>query len=165
MSNYYTRLHQISALVLDIDGVLTDNRILVTDSGEFLRIMNVRDGYAIKRAIQAEIKIAIISGGKSQGTFKRLQLLGVDEIHLGIENKIQVLESLISKWDIAAKNIAYMGDDIMDIDCLRHVGLSTCPKDSVPEVLNICDYISEFEGGAGCVRDIIVKILQAKNKW
>ena len=161
----YTKLDKIKAIVLDIDGVLTDNRILVTDNGEFLRTMNVRDGYAIKRALQAGLKIGIISGGRSMGTQKRLNILGITDIFLGIENKLEVLDKLASSWNIEKEDIAYMGDDIMDIACMKAVGLSCCPKDSVAEVLEFAEMISNRKGGDGCVRELIELILQSKGQW
>lgn len=163
--NVYSKFSSIEALVLDIDGVLTDNQILVTDQGEFLRMFNVRDGYAIKRAIAAGIKIAVISGGRSIGTRKRLEILGIDEIHLGVEVKLPVLQKLLLQWQINPSNAAYMGDDIPDVESLQYCGLSCCPSDSVHEVLTTALYISPFAGGMGCVRDLIEKILRAQLKW
>ena len=142
--NYYQSIDKIKGLVLDIDGVLTDNRILITEAGEFLRSMNVRDGYAIKRAQQLGLKIGVISGGRSIGTKKRMDIL---------------------LWNLIESEIAYMGDDLLDIQCIEYVGLGTCPKDAVKEVHGVSDFISEFNGGEGCVRDIIEKILQAQGKW
>lgn len=163
--NIYESFFHIRAIVLDIDGVCTDNTILVTDHGEFLRSMNVKDGYAIKRAIQAGVQLAVISGGRSIGTKKRFELLGINEIHLGIEHKMIVLEQLLEKWNLSMHQIAYMGDDITDLEILKKVGLSSCPQDAVPEVLNVCQYISPLQGGKACVRDLIEKILQAQGTW
>jgi 3-deoxy-D-manno-octulosonate 8-phosphate phosphatase (KDO 8-P phosphatase) len=161
----YDSFFKIRAIVLDIDGVCTDNTILVTDHGEFLRSMNVRDGLAIKKAIQAGFQLAVISGGRSQGTHKRFQLLGITEIHLGIEHKIAVLENLLAKWNLKMEQVAYMGDDLTDVEILSKVGLAACPKDSVPEVLKVSHYISPLDGGKACVRDLIEKILQAQGTW
>jgi 3-deoxy-D-manno-octulosonate 8-phosphate phosphatase (KDO 8-P phosphatase) len=163
--NFYNKLDQIKAIVLDIDGVLTDNTVLVTEAGEFLRTMNVRDGYAIKKAISSGIQIAIISGGRSVGTRKRLEILGVSEIHLGIEDKLPKLKELLQKWDINADHCAYMGDDILDIPCLKHIGIAAAPHDAVSEVIEVSDMVSNFDGGKGCVRELIEKILQAQNLW
>jgi 3-deoxy-D-manno-octulosonate 8-phosphate phosphatase (KDO 8-P phosphatase) len=163
--NVYNSFFKIRAIVLDIDGVCTDNTILVTDHGEFLRSMNVKDGYAIKRALQAGFKMAVISGGRSMGTRKRFELLGIHEIHLGIENKMEILSQLMYQWEITADQVAYMGDDITDLEILRNVGLASCPNDSVPEVLQTAHYISPLAGGKACVRDLIEKILQAQEKW
>lgn len=163
--NFYESLQHITAIVLDIDGVCTDNLILVTDHGEFLRSMNVRDGLAIKKAIQSGYRMAVISGGRSLGTLKRFELLGIEEIHLGIENKMAVLEPLLKKWNLSFSQVAYMGDDLTDIEILSRVGLPACPKDAVPEVLKICNYVSPYAGGNACVRDLIEKIMQSRKLW
>ncbi len=163
--NYYEKIHQIRGLVLDIDGVLTDNTILVSDQGEFLRTMNVRDGYAMKKAMRAGLKIGIISGGRSIGTLKRFEILGIADVHLGIENKLPVFISLIEKWQLTADDVAYMGDDIPDLECLTYAGLAACPNDAVPEVLDCCAYISRHAGGMSCVRDLIENILRSQSLW
>ncbi|MBK9221093.1 MAG: HAD-IIIA family hydrolase [Saprospiraceae bacterium] len=163
--NVYDRFIKVQAIILDIDGVCTDNRILVTDHGEFLRSMNVKDGYAIKRAIHAGIKMAIISGGRSNGTRLRFELLGIKDIHLGIEHKYPSLVEILRQWNISADNTAYMGDDIPDLEVMSKVGLAACPADSAPEILKIANYISPLNGGNACVRDLIEKVLQAQGKW
>ncbi len=163
--NVFSKLTQIKGIVFDVDGVFTDNNILITEDGAFLRQMNVRDGYAIKRAIQAGLKLAVISGGKSAGIVKRLNILGIDEIHLGIDNKLPVFNSIVTKWNIPITNIAYMGDDIPDLECLKIAGLPSCPKDAVGEILEICSYVSIRNGGEGCVRLFIEQILQAQDLW
>ena len=163
--DYLAGFREIKAMVFDIDGVFTDNQILVTEDGQFFLIMNVRDGYAVKRAIQAGIKIGIISGGKSIGTKKRMEVLGVTDVHLGIEEKLPVMIKLLEDWNVKLTECAYMGDDILDIDCMKTSNLGACPKDSVPEVIKIAQYISPYNGGEGCVRDFVEKILEAKNLW
>ncbi len=161
----YSLFSKIKGVILDIDGVCTNNRILVTDQGEFLRTMNVRDGYAIKKSIEKGIQVGIISGGKSEGTRKRFELLGVKDLFLGVSNKAEAFVALISEWKIPADQIAYMGDDCPDISVLKMVGLPSCPADAVPEVIPLARYISPMNGGDGCVRDLLEKILQAQGLW
>ncbi len=163
--NPYDAFFQIRGILLDIDGVCTDNTILVTDHGELLRLMNVRDGFAIKKAIKEGLKVGIISGGRSEGTKHRFELLGVRDIYLGIEQKLEVFHKILKKWDLEPHQIAYMGDDILDLPVLNACGLSACPSDAVPEVLQSASYISPLAGGKACVRDLIEKILQAQDKW
>ncbi|MEP7196246.1 MAG: HAD-IIIA family hydrolase [Saprospiraceae bacterium] len=163
--NIFDKLSHIKGVVLDIDGVLTDNNILVTDQGEFLRTMNVRDGYAIKRAIQVGIKIGVISGGRSLGVIKRLNILGIEDIFLGVEDKFPVFKSLLTKWNLEKDQVMYMGDDLPDLECLRYAGMSACPQDSVPEILEVSEYISELKGGMGCVRQVLEHLLQAQSHW
>lgn len=163
--NIYDRFFSIKGIVLDIDGVCTDNTILVTDQSEFLRMMHVRDGYAIKKALKEGFKIGIISGGKSEGSRRRFELLGVTDIYLGIDQKLEVFVALLNLWQLPMDQIAYMGDDIPDLEIMQKVGLASCPMDSVPEILSIAQYISPIAGGQGCVRDLLEKILQAQDKW
>lgn len=163
--NVYDRFFTIKGIVLDIDGVCTDNTILVTDHSEFLRAMNVRDGFAIKKALQHGFRIGIISGGKSEGTKRRFEMLGVEDIYLGIDSKPDVFTKLLRKWNLPAEMIAYMGDDLPDLKVMQQVGLAACPQDAVAEILGIAHYISPVAGGRGCVRDLLEKILQAQDKW
>ncbi|MFN8280440.1 MAG: HAD hydrolase family protein [Saprospiraceae bacterium] len=163
--NVFGKLQKIRGMVLDIDGVFTDNQILVTENGEFLRLMNVRDGYAVKRAVAAGLRIAIISGGKSLGTIRRMNVLGVHEVFLGVEKKLPVLKDLLKQWDMVPDEIVYMGDDLPDLECLQYVGLASCPSDAVPEILSACEYVATLRGGQGCVRELIEHILQSQNRW
>lgn len=163
--NVFDKLSRIRGIVFDVDGVFTDNNILITDQGEFLRIMNVRDGYAIKRAIAAGIKVGVISGGKSMGVVQRMKILGIQDIFVGVEDKLPVFQKMLETWGLDKSEVAYMGDDILDIACLRYAGLSVCPQDAVPEVLKISEYITEQKGGQACVRQVIEHILQSQNKW
>jgi len=163
--NVYQLFPTIKAIVMDIDGVCTDNKILVTEEGQFLRSMNVKDGYAIKRAIQAGLKVGVISGGRSEGTRIRLELLGVQHIYLSVENKLIVMDQLLKIWNLNFNEIAYIGDDIPDLEIMKRVGLSCCPSDAVPEIIGVSKYISAISGGNGCVRDLIEKILQAQGTW
>lgn len=163
--NVYQLFPKIKAIVMDIDGVLTDNKILVTEEGQFLRSMNVKDGYAIKRAIQAGLQVGIISGGRSEGTRIRFELLGVKEIYLGVENKLERLNQLLKSWNIDYSVCAYIGDDLPDLEIMKLVELPCCPSDAVPEIIDVSKYISSLNGGNACVREIIEKILQAQAKW
>ncbi|MCO5231055.1 MAG: HAD hydrolase family protein [Chitinophagales bacterium] len=163
--NFFDRLAHIELIVLDVDGVLTNNDILCTSEGEFLRTMHIRDSYALRRALEEQIKVIIISGGNSIGVTKRLQSIGKIPVFLEIRDKLPVLQQYCESQNIAQENILYMGDDILDIAPMKWSGVATCPKDAVPEVKAVAHYISEFEGGRGCVREIIEFILKGKNKW
>ncbi len=163
--NVFQLLAKVQSIVMDIDGVCTDNKILVTDDGQFLRSMNVKDGYAIKRALQSGLKIGVISGGRSEGTRKRFELLGVSNIYLGVDQKMSVMDQVLKDWNLPHETACYIGDDLPDLEPMQKVGLPCCPSDAVPEILTISKYISPLTGGNACVRDIIEKILQAQNKW
>ena len=94
-----------------------------------------------------------------------MEVLGITDVHLGIDEKLPVMLKLLEDWNITTSECAYMGDDIPDIDCMRIAGLGACPNDSVAEVINIAQYISPIKGGEGCVRDLVEKILEAKHLW
>ncbi|HLU81120.1 MAG TPA: HAD-IIIA family hydrolase [Flavobacteriaceae bacterium] len=163
--NYKKLLHRITTFVLDVDGVLTDGSILVSTDGELLRSMNIKDGYAMKKAVRAGYIICAISGGKNEGVRTRLRNLGIVDVFLGIEEKTENLENLFKQYDIKPENVAYMGDDIPDIAPMKMVGLPSCPQDAVPEVKAASKYISHKNGGKGCVRDLIEQVMKAQGKW
>lgn len=163
--SYKTKLAQISTFVLDVDGVLTDGRVLVTTQGELLRAMNIKDGFALKHAVNQGFNVCIISGGTNEGVRERLAGLGITDVYLGAHAKTGFLETYCSEKNINLEEIAYMGDDIPDIAPLKQVGLATCPQDAVAEVKAVCDYVSHKNGGMGCVRDLLEQVLKVKNKW
>ena len=164
-NNYKEDLKNISTFIFDIDGVLTDGSLLIDSEGNMLRKMNVKDGYALKAAIERGYNMCVISGGTNESIRKRFESLGIKEIHLGSENKIEQLNLFIKKYSIDKKNILFMGDDIPDIEVLKYVGFSCCPNDAVTDVKNICNYISSKKGGKGCVRDVIEQTLRVTDKW
>lgn len=165
MTNILQKFKPITTLVFDIDGVFTDNGLLVTEQGELLRRMNARDGYAVKKALQEGLHIVLITGGTSEGVTLRFQKLGVQHIYSGIENKAVVLQQFINTHQLQIAEILYMGDDLLDAAPMMMVGLATCPADAVPEVLAVAQYVSPYKGGEGCVRDVIEKVLKLQNKW
>jgi len=156
---------RVKALFLDVDGVLTDGTVLVTEDGDQLRRFSIKDGYAIQLAMKVGLQIIVISGGRSQGVLKRLQNLGVLEVHLGISNKLQLMNEIIHRQGWSREDVAFMGDDVPDLDCLKNVGLALCPQDAVEEVKAVSGYVSPKNGGAGCVRDVLEKILRLKGLW
>jgi len=161
----FDKLQAVRAFVFDVDGILTNNEVLVTEVGELLRTMNVRDGQAIKWAIRAGYPVGIITGGRSEGVKKRLTDLGVEEYYSGIGEKLPAFQSFLQRTGKQALEVCYMGDDLPDLPVLRKVVLSACPSDAVPEVLEICDYVSPLRGGAGCARDLIEKVMKLQGKW
>ncbi|MCO5232671.1 MAG: HAD hydrolase family protein [Chitinophagales bacterium] len=163
--DFIERLSLIQLIVLDVDGVLTNNDILCTEEGQFLRTMNIRDGYALRRALEEQLQIIIITGGNSLGVTKRLQVLGNIPVFSEIRDKLPVLKNFCKTHNILAENVLYMGDDILDMAPMAWSGVAVCPKDAVSEVIAISQYVSEFEGGKGCVREIVELILKNRNKW
>jgi 3-deoxy-D-manno-octulosonate 8-phosphate phosphatase (KDO 8-P phosphatase) len=163
--NYKEKLHHITTFIFDVDGVLTDGKIILHPSGEQLRTMNVKDGMAIRTALSKGYKIAIISGGKSKGLIERFKHLKIDDVYLGCDDKKDALKDFKHIHNIESKNILYMGDDINDLEVMKEVGLGSCPQDAVAEIKSIADYISHKNGGSGCVRDVIEQTLKVQGKW
>lgn len=164
MISFKERLNDITTLIFDVDGVLTDGSVTLF-KGEVVRTLNSRDGYALQYASKMGYKIIIISGGTSQDVKDRLLNLGVTEVHMAAKNKIEVYESVKKKYDLTDKQIAYMGDDIPDYQVMQKVGLATCPQDAAVEIKHISHYQSPFMGGRHCVRDIIEQVLRVQGNW
>jgi len=163
--SYKEIMPQITTFIFDVDGVLTDGTVTVFPNGELIRKMNTKDGFALKTAIDMGYNVCIITGGTNSAIKSRLRGLGITDIYLGAHNKIDQLNEYLEINEISAKNVLYMGDDIPDYPAMVLVGLPTCPKDAVPEIQNICKYISQKRGGKGCVRDVIEQVLKVQDKW
>lgn len=158
-------MNDISTFIFDVDGVLTDGNVHVAQDGSLLRDMSIRDGYAIKAAIENGYQVCIISGGSNEGVRIRLQNLGVKEIYMSVPNKVTVFKEIIAKYNLNPENILYMGDDIPDYHIMQEVALPTCPQDAVPEIKRIAKYISHVNGGKGAARDVIEQVMKTQQKW
>ena len=163
--SYKEYLTHITTFVFDVDGVLTDGTINVTTSGEMLRTMNIKDGFALKTAVDKGYNVCIISGGSNEGVRKRLNGLGITDIHLGTHHKTGTLNEYMASKSILSENVLYMGDDIPDLVVMQEVGLPCCPQDAVPEIKHISKYVSHKNGGKGCVRDVIEQVMKVQGKW
>ena len=155
----------ITTFVFDIDGVLTDGGLLLMEDGHLLRTMNIKDGYAMQLAVKKGYKIWIISGGKCEAARLRFNKLGIDEVHIGIDNKKEFLQEMAAALKVPNDQMLYMGDDIPDYAVMQICGLPCCPNDAVPEIKQISKYISPYTGGKGCVRDVIEKVLKLNGHW
>ncbi len=165
MKNYKQLLPNIKTFIFDVDGVLTDGKILIHSDGELLRSFDTKDGYAIKCALLKGFKIAIITGGRNEAVRERFKELGVFDIYLGAHHKLDAYQDLMDNYDLKAEEILYIGDDIPDIPVMEKVGLGCCPADAVPDVKARADYISHKKGGKGCVRELIEQVLRVQGKW
>ena len=163
--NHLEKFRNIHTFIFDVDGVLTDCTILVTEDGNLLRTMNMRDGFAIKRAAQAGYRICIITGGTSEGVRLRLEGLGASDIYTGRQEKLETYIELVDKYELDEEGILYMGDDLPDYPVMRRVGLPACPADAAPEILSIAKYIAAARGGRGCVREVIEKVMRLQGQW
>lgn len=162
---------QVKAFVFDIDGVMTDNTVLVLPDfnidGKIVmaRTMSVRDGYAIQLAIRLGYPVAVISGGKETGAGKRLHDLGVKHVFMDVKDKVACFKAFISEYDLDPADVLFMGDDIPDYQLMQIAGIKTCPADACNEIKGIASYLSPIKGGQGCVRDVIEKTLKLHNNW
>lgn len=163
--NHLESFQQIRTFIFDVDGVLTDSRLIVLENGKLLRQTSQRDELAIKLAVDKGYKVAIFSGGNAPGIRERLVGLGVTDLHFGTNDKLDVYDELVDLYELDEEKILYMGDDWPDYQTMRRVGFPTCPNDAIPEIVRICKYISPYTGGTGCVRDVIEKVLRLNDDW
>lgn len=163
--SYKELMSDITTFIFDVDGVLTNGNVTIFPDGELIRTMNVRDGYALKVAVDSGYNICIITGGRDESVKKRLNGLGIFDVYLGSFNKISEFNNYLQKKNIKASNVLYMGDDIPDYEVMLKVKLAACPKDAAPEIQNISQYISQKRGGSGCVRDVIEQVLKIQDHW
>lgn len=165
MDNLQARLKAISTFVFDVDGVLTDGSVITLPDGDQVRRMNIKDGYALQHAVKKGYEIVIISGGTSESVRTRLNGLGIKNVNLGCKNKVGVFEDLKEKHALKEEEILYMGDDIPDYRLMKRVSFAACPQDAASEIKEICDYISPYKGGEGCVRQMIEQVLKLRGDW
>jgi len=163
--SYKELMNSINTFIFDVDGVLTDGTVHVSPTGEMLREMHIRDGFAMKAAIESGYNVCIISGGSNEGVRIRLKNLGITDIHLGTPDKVATFKEYIELYQIKAENVLYMGDDIPDFHVMQLVGLPACPQDAAPEIKAISTYISHINGGKGAVRDVIEQVMKVQGKW
>lgn len=163
--NVLALFQPIKVFVFDIDGVLTDGRLLVTEEGTLLRSMNVKDGFALQWAVSKGYELVIISGGNSKAAKNRLEKLGLKKVFISVPDKAELLTRLMKENGWKKEELLYMGDDLPDVEGLQECGLAACPADAVPEIRNLCAYISPYKGGRGCVRDVIEKVLKLQGNW
>ena len=163
--NLLQKLKPITTFIFDIDGVLTDGTLLVMSGDQQLRSMHVRDGLGLQMAVRNGYRVVILSGGYSAPAKERFEKLGIYEVHMDITDKKQFVTDYRVSKNIEWTEILYMGDDLPDLGLLQAVGLSCCPADAVTEIKQMANYISHLKGGAGCVRDVIEKVLKVNDHW
>ena len=163
--NVLAEFKKITTFIFDIDGVLTDSTIFLLENGLQARRMNIKDGLGLQMALRNGFKVMAISGSYSEPVIHRLKKLGIENSHMSVLNKKEFVSDLISKNNLKWEEVLYMADDLPDIDLMKAVGLPCCPADAVPEILELSKYISPVNGGMGCVRDVIEKVLKVQDKW
>lgn len=163
MINY--DLKKIKALVFDVDGVLSSEMITLHPNGEPMRSANIKDGYALQLAVKMGLRVAIITGGRTESVRVRYAGLGIEDIYMAAAVKTKEFTHFLEKYCLQPEEVLYMGDDIPDYDVMRLCGLPCCPADAAPEIKAISLYISHRNGGYGCGRDVIEQVLKAQGKW
>ena len=163
MINY--NLDKIKALVFDVDGVLSANVMVMADDGNPIRTVNVKDGYALQLAVKCGIRVAIITGARVDSIAKRFEYLGITDVYLRSSQKINDLNNFMEKYGLKPEEILYMGDDIPDYQVMKICGLPCCPSDAAPEIKGVATYVSPYNGGYGCARDVVEQILRSRGQW
>ncbi|MFN3975677.1 MAG: KdsC family phosphatase [Aquificaceae bacterium] len=156
---------KIRLLVLDVDGVLTDGRLYYTSKGEEIKVFNVKDGFGIKMAQMAGIKVGVISGRESQALRKRLEELGIEEAYLGFNEKLAVLEDMLKRLYLSFEEVAFIGDDYVDLPILKRVGFPMVVCDAPEELRSYALYTTKARGGEGAVREAIEFLLKLRGQW
>jgi 3-deoxy-D-manno-octulosonate 8-phosphate phosphatase (KDO 8-P phosphatase) len=165
MGFFKEELKNIKAFIFDVDGVLSLDATPLNEEGDPMRTANVKDGFAIRIALEKGYQVAIITGGNVRTVRLRHEKLGVKYYYDKVRDKVESLNDFMSKTGINAENILFMGDDLVDYQIMLEVGIPVCPKDAVPEIKAISKYISDKNGGEGCARDVIEQTLRAQDKW
>jgi 3-deoxy-D-manno-octulosonate 8-phosphate phosphatase (KDO 8-P phosphatase) len=159
------RARKIKAVILDVDGVLTDGRLGYSGAGPALKFFNVRDGHAMKMALRHGLLVGILSGREDAATHTRAQELGLSFCYTGQKVKTEALTRLLAAHQLQPEQCAYVGDDVVDIPVLRRVGLAVCVADAAPEVVPHVHWQTTLGGGQGAVRELLFRLLQEQGRW
>jgi 3-deoxy-D-manno-octulosonate 8-phosphate phosphatase (KDO 8-P phosphatase) len=165
MSDIKKLFHAVKAFAFDVDGVFTNGSVMLHPGGEFIRMMNIKDGYAVQHAVKMGYPIAVITGGFSKMVRKRFNTLGVKDIYMRCSSKTSAFETFLAKYRLSPSDILFMGDDLPDYEVMKKAGLPACPADAAEEIRQLSLYISPVKGGEGCVRDIIEQVMKLHGKW
>ncbi|WP_408955148.1 KdsC family phosphatase [Natroniella sp. ANB-PHB2] len=158
-SNLKEKVEEIKMFITDVDGVLTDGRIILGSEGQEFKCFHVHDGLGIKLAQEAGIEVAIITGRKSEAVTRRAAELGLEEVHQGVKDKLEVLKQLLERYNLTVEQVAYIGDDLNDLVILKEIGLAMTVANGVDEVKEVADYVTNKAGGQGAVREAIEVVI------
>ena len=159
------RAKRVKMLILDIDGVLTDGRIIYDSHGNELKCFNVLDGMGLALLNQTSIKVSLITAKGSEAVLRRAREIGAVELKQNSIDKLPAFEEILKKYNLKSKDICFMGDDLLDWSVMKRVGLACCVPNACSEIKKIAHYVTKREGGRGAVREVIEIILRAQNKW
>jgi len=155
----------IRTFIFDVDGVMTDGRLWLTENEENICQMHIRDGYALQLAVKKGYRVAVVTGRASQAVVVRLHYLGIEDIFTSISDKLICVEQYMQLHGLQPDSVLYMGDDMPDLPVMQRIGLPVCPADAADDIKRMAFYISPLKGGEGCVRDVIEKTLKIQQKW
>jgi len=156
---------KVRLLILDVDGVLTDGRIVIDDKGVESKSFNERDGHGLRLLMRTDIQVALLSGRESEATRHRARELGISTVYLNVHDKIDVYRTVLEEHGLEDAHVGYVGDDWVDLPILKRAGFSAVVADSVSELKAFADHVTEKKGGRGAVREVIELILRAQGKW
>ena len=157
-------LKEISLFATDVDGVLTDAGMYYSESGDEWKKFNTRDGMGIKLLQKAGLITAIVTQERTRLVARRAEKLAIPELHQGVMDKLSVIREMAARHRLSLQQVAYIGDDVNDIEALKAVGFSAAPADGLPQVLKVVDYICRQKGGEGAVRELVEMILLSRDK-
>lgn len=159
------RIQPVRLMIFDVDGVLTDGRIIYQDDGAEIKAFDVRDGHGIKLLQRAGIEVALITGRYCKAVEHRARGLGIGRLYQGIHNKVEAYEKILSETGLGDEEVGYMGDDLIDIPVMRRVGFATAVADAIPHVIPYAHYVARLNGGHGACREVCELILQVQGLW
>jgi 3-deoxy-D-manno-octulosonate 8-phosphate phosphatase (KDO 8-P phosphatase) len=159
------KLDKITTIFLDIDGTLTDGKVYLDNGKNELKSFDVKDGLMVVSTIELGYDIIIMTGRQSQVVARRAEELGIKELYQGIRNKKETVEKLMEEKEFSYENLAYLGDDLNDFAVMDKCAFAACPADAAAEIKEISDFISEYKGGNGAVREILTYILKEKGEY
>jgi len=162
-SSLVAKLAAVRAVILDIDGVLTDGRMWLSESGEEFLAFHVRDGYGLKQLLAAGIAVGVISGRNSKAARTRLEALGVRYVYQGRDDKIPAFETFLDAAGVKADETLYVGDDTLDLPVMRRVGVAVTVADAHPKVQAFCAWVTSLPGGRGAVREVADGLVAARS--
>lgn len=165
MSGINYDLSKIKGLAFDVDGVLSSSSVSLHPNGEPMRRVNIKDGYALQLAVKHGYHVAIITGGNTKSVRLRFEGLGIPDVYMGTAVKLPILNEWMKKYNLKPEEVMFMGDDIPDYEAMKSVGLPVAPADAASDILGIAKYISPYNGGEGCGRDIIEQVMRAQGEW
>ncbi len=159
------KIRKVRLLILDVDGVMTDGRIIIDDAGVESKHFDVKDGHGLKILMRYNIDVVLLTGRRSRVVEHRAADLGITEVHQGIRNKLEAYTGILERRKLLPEETAYVGDDVVDIPLLNRVGFGVAVADAVPEVRRVAGFVTSRPGGRGAVREVCEMILKGQGRW